>query len=179
MHASLLARIENALSLLAAAALFAMMAFVAVDVGLRYILNQPLAFVHEVVSLYLLAMVFYFALPGTTRLRGHISVDVLRARMSGSVRRLVEAFGALLGLVMFGLIGWLGLLRCIDSFQSDDRLIGVVAWPVWTAEAIVPIGCALLSLRFAIFAIGHILSLVTGRDLIPEPPLDLEQEGLE
>ncbi len=179
MLGRLILRIEHALSALAAAALIVMMAIVAIDVALRYLFNQPLAFVHEVVSLYLLAMVFYFALPSTTRLRGHVSVDVLRDRMGATCRRLSEALGALLGLVMFGAIGWLGLLRAIDSYHGEGRLIGVIAWPVWTAEAIVPVGCAVLFLRFAIHAAGHLASAITGRELIPEPPSDTQLEGLE
>ena len=176
---NLIARIEDALSLIAGASLFLIMLLVALDVAMRYVFNQPLAFVSEVVSLYLLAIVFFFSLSRTSRSRGHISVDVLKNRMGATSRRLAEAFGAVVGLAFFGGIGALGALRMIDSYSGDDRLLGVVAWPVWTAEAIVPLGCAVLCVRLAMTVAGHVMSAISGESRIPEPPRDTEQESLE
>lgn len=172
-------RIENLLLGIAGSSLFLMMVLVVVDVAMRYIFNRPLAFVNEVVSLYLLAIIFFFALSATSRSRGHISVDVLKNRLDATGRRVTEAFGALVGLVFFGCIGWLGWLRMIDSYAGDDRLLGVIAWPVWTADAVVPLGCTVLCIRQFVTVYGHVMSAITGRSLIPEPPADAEQENLE
>lgn len=170
---------ENLLSVVAGLALFAIMLLVAFDVAMRYLFNHPLALVNEVVSLYLLATLFFLSLSSTSRTRGHISVDIIKNRLGSTARRLAEAFGAFVGLVLFGGIGGLGLLRTLESYQNDDRLLGVVAWPVWTAELVVPLGCAALCIRLTITVAGHLMSAATGTDVIPEPPTDAEQESIE
>lgn len=172
-------RIEDAMAWLAGLSLFIMMMLVGVDVLMRYIFNRPLALVYDLVGHYLLPAVFFLAISCTNRTRGHIAVDLFKNRLSTVPRRLAEAFGALVGLVLFGTIGWLGLLRALDSFAHDERLLGAVAWHVWISDALVPIGCGVLVVRLVITIIGHVLSAVTGRSIIPEPPTDAEQENLE
>ena len=50
-------------------------------------------------------------------------------------------------------------------------LSGAIPWPTWISAALVPFGCGVLVLRLALQLIGNVLSLVSGRDLYPLPPV--------
>jgi TRAP-type C4-dicarboxylate transport system permease small subunit len=50
-------------------------------------------------------------------------------------------------------------------------LAGAIAWPTWISAALVPLGCGVLVLRLLLQLVGNLLSLVSGRDLYPLPPV--------
>lgn len=165
----LLQRIEAALLFGASLCLFAVMAIVSADVLMRYILRSPFEWTQDIVGLYLLAGVFFLALPGTTASRNQIAVDILSERLSPAWRRVTDAIGALIGLAVWAAIGWLGWERMVESYVGDDRLIGATAWPTWIADILVPIGAAFMALRLIYNALGQVLSLITRQAVIPEP----------
>jgi hypothetical protein len=55
--------------------------------------------------------------------------------------------------------------------MSGDVLAGAIPWPSWASAALVPLGCAVLTLRLLLQLVAHGLSLASGRDLIALPPL--------
>lgn len=174
----LLRCLEGALSVAASICLFAIMAIVAADVLMRYIFNSPIGWAQEVIGVYLLAGVFFLSLSSTSASRSQISVDIIKDRLPPAGRRLAEANGALIGLIVWAAICWLGWGRAADSFISDDRLIGTYVWQVWIADALVPLGSGLMVLRLFFTFAGHVLSLALNKAVIPEPPRQMSGDDL-
>ena len=174
-----LSRIELVFATLAAVLMFAIMAIVATDVAMRYLLNSPLSWSYDLISLYLMTALFYFALSRTFAEGAHISVDIAQYYLSDDVRRLCQITYAILAAVLFMIIAWLGAERTLDDFQSGAATAGAVLWPSWIADVLVPIGSGLMSLRLMLHAAAHALSLICGRDLIALPALSGTVQGAE
>jgi TRAP-type C4-dicarboxylate transport system permease small subunit len=168
---SALATIERIVTSVAVVCLFAIMLVVVADVFMRYVVNRPFSFTYDLVGLYLMAGLFYLALSDTFAIHAHVSVDILEHRFSPAVRRLCEIVTCLCGIAVFLLITWLGLLRAIENFVNGDVLAGAIPWPSWASAALVPLGCAVLTLRLVLHLVANGLSLATGRNLIALPPL--------
>jgi TRAP-type C4-dicarboxylate transport system permease small subunit len=164
---SVLALVENAASFVAAVVLCAVMIIVSADVAMRYVFNRPFGWTYDLISLYLMGALFYFALSPTFAQGAHISVDVVARRLSPGMRRLLQVVIALVSALLFATIAWLAAARTFDDFQSGAATSGEILWPTWLADVLIPVGCALLTLRLIVHAFGHALSLATGRDLVP------------
>jgi TRAP-type C4-dicarboxylate transport system permease small subunit len=167
----ILAAIERALTVIAVVFLFVIMMLVVADVFMRYVVNRPFAFTYDLIGLYLLAGVFFLTLSDALREHAHVGVDILLHRFSPAGRRLSEIVTALVGLFVFILISKVGFDRALDNFQQNDVLAGAIPWPTWISAALVPFGCGVLVLRLALQLIGNVLSLLSGRDLYPLPPI--------
>jgi hypothetical protein len=58
-------------------------------------------------------------------------------------------------------------------------MAGAIPWPMWPSIGLVPLGSGLITLRLVLHLLGHILSLVTGRDLIALPASHATGETFE
>lgn len=166
-----LGALERALTVIAVVFMFVIMMLVVTDVFMRYALNSPFSFTYDLIGLYLLAGVFFFTVSDALREHVHVGVDILLSRFSPAGRRLSEIVTALVGLFVFVLICKVGLERAIENYEQQDVLAGAIPWPTWVSAALVPLGCGVLVLRLALQLVGNMLSLVTGRDLYPLPPV--------
>jgi TRAP-type C4-dicarboxylate transport system permease small subunit len=99
-------------------------------------------------------------------LKRALSVDILQQTFSPRLKRVSECVTAAIGVVIFSLITLFGLERALDALQSGDVIAGSIPWPTWPAIALVAFGAGLLALRLAVHFVGHLASLVTGRDMI-------------
>ena len=88
------------------------------DVILR-ILGKPIVGVFELVAFFG-AVVIGFSIPFTSWVRGHIFVDFLVMKFSMRVRKGIHVFTRLLGLVLFGLIGWNLIMMGADLHRSGE-----------------------------------------------------------
>jgi TRAP-type C4-dicarboxylate transport system permease small subunit len=172
-----LRRLERIGDSIAGLLMLAMMAVVAGDVVLRYFFNRPLVWAYDLIGLYLMAGVFFFALTGTYSSNSHVGVDILVRRLPATGRRWAEMFTCMVALPLFILIGIAGAQRAWINWVNDDAMSGLIAWPTWIAAALVPFGCALLVLRLGLRLAGHAVSLASGRDAVALMPLDGHVEG--
>lgn len=141
---------ERAAALVAVGFMLAIMLVVTADVVMRYLFNSPFAWAYDLIALYLMAGVFYFVLSDAYRENAHVSIDILHARMGPRARRTADLVTALVSVVLFALIAWIGAERAWENFANDEVLAGEIAWPVWLSAVIVPIGSTLLVLRLAL-----------------------------
>jgi TRAP-type C4-dicarboxylate transport system permease small subunit len=167
----ILRAIERALTIIAVLFLFGIMVLVVADVFMRYAVNRPFSFTYDLIGLYLLAGVFFLTISDALREHAHVGVDILLHRFSPAGRRLSEIVTALVGLFVFVLICKVGFERALDNYQESDVLAGAIPWPTWISAALVPLGCGVLVLRLALQLVGNLLSLASGRDLYPLPPI--------
>jgi TRAP-type C4-dicarboxylate transport system permease small subunit len=167
-----LGTIEKVVSSIAAIFMFAIMMIVFGDVVMRYVFNRPFSWAYDLISLYLMAGVFFLILSEAYASHAHVSVDILQQKFPPTMIRLTEIVTCVVGIAVFSLIAWLGLLRAIESFRSSDVMAGAIPWPMWPSIGLVPFGAGLITLRLALHAIAHVISLATGRAVIalPAPP---------
>lgn len=137
---------------LAAIALLASMAMIVYSVVMRYLLNQPIPWVDEMVG-YLLVACVMLAAADALRQGEHIAVDIVTERLSARGKR----WTAVLGLLAVALSALLLLVEGWDMV-AFSRMVGLLsngylAVPMWIPQALVPVG-ALLLLLAAIAALG-------------------------
>ncbi len=174
--------IEKVTATIAAVLMFAIMIIVSADVVMRYVFNRPFSWTYDLISLYVMAGVFFLSLSNTYAVNGHVAVDILMPRFSILTRRLCMIVSNIVGLAIFIPIGWLGYQRALDNYVSSDVLAGAIPWPTWLSAVLVPIGAGLLSLRLLVHLVANVASVVTGQSFIPLPAVAGEgakSEGFE
>lgn len=166
-----ISRLENFFESITVILMLAMMFIVFFDVVSRYLFNSPLAWAFDLIGLYLMVGVFFLSLSRTFTVHGHVGVDILLHRASPKLRRLAAIATCVFSIPFFGLLAFISSQRAYQSWINDDALSGLIAWPTWVAEVLVPIGTLLLMLRLIFALIGHVMSLQSGRDVIALEPL--------
>lgn len=164
-----LAALERILRAIGVACLLAVMAIVFCDVGARYLMNAPFPWSYELIGMYLMPALFYFAVSDTLADDHHIAVDLLRPAMPVWLARGVEVVGGLGMAGVFAVIVWLFTGSSIEKWASGAVVMGVVEWPSWIPDAIVALGSLVIALRLLGRSVGHALSLATGKSLIALP----------
>ena len=162
MVKSLIERIEAMLSVITGVALVGIMTVVCADVVMRYVFNAPLRWVFDLMSLYVLAAVFYLTLSRAYVQGEHICIDVLTRAVKPHTARVMGTLQTLLALPVFCLISWLAAGEAWDAYRQGLVLNGPVAWPSWPAPLMVSFGMLLLSLRL-------LLTLASGEVPRPRP----------
>ncbi len=165
-----LARVEHALMHVSALAMIAVMLVVVADVVMRYFFSHPLIFAYDLISMYLVVLVFFFALPGTLHLHGHIAIDFFQPWIPPRLRFAGEAIGYAAGTVVLALIAWKLGQRAWLAYLGGDVTATTIPWPIWLSEAPAAIGSALIALRCAYRCVGHVLSMIAGEAVVEVPP---------
>ena len=165
-----LERIETALAQLAALAMFLIMIVVVLDVAMRYFFAMPLVFSYDLISMYLVVIVFFFALPDTLHKHGHIAIDIFQPYLPVRLRFAAETLGYAAGALVMALIAWKLSERTWVAFVNDEVTATTIAWPIWLSNLPAAIGCWLFALRCLYRAIGHFVSMLAGRALVELPP---------
>lgn len=162
--------IERVLRTVAAACLLAVMLLVFCDVLARYLFQSPLIVTYELVGMYLMPAIFYFALSDTLADHHHIAVDLLVPRIPAPTRRVIEALASALMATLFVWIVWIFAPSALANFRGNAVVMGALEWPTWIPDAIVVIGATTMAMRLYGRAVAHLASLVTGKSLIGLPP---------
>ncbi len=158
--------------------LFALMCVVVADVSLRYFFNAPLQWSYEVVSSYLMPGLFFLAVSHTLRAHSHVAVDILHNYVGPRTRYTFEAIASLLAGPVFAVCAWMAAGVTIEDFRTAATSSSGLAVPTWTVSIFLPVGFGLLSVRLFLNAIGYLLSLSTGREVLALPPIS-GTEGAE
>jgi len=115
-HSILLAR---RLDMVAAVAIFAMMALTCVDVFLRYFFRKPIPGTYEIIAL-LGAVAVSFAMAHTLAKKGHVAVSLIVQMFPKRLQGIVESFISIFGIILFGLITWQSILYGVDCQRSGE-----------------------------------------------------------
>lgn len=175
----ILSAVELFAALLAAVAMFLIMAIVASDVALRYLFNRPFGWSYDFISLYVMVGLFFLALPRTFTAHGHVSVDLLHQYLPPTARRWCEVVICLLSAGLFALMTKFGAERAFQQYLDNDVLAGAFAWPAWASTAFVPLGAGMLTLRLVLSAISYFYTIVTAHEVIALPPITGSAEAIE
>lgn len=173
--------IEAGLASIAAIVLFLIMAIVVSDVFMRYVLNRPYSWWYDLISLYLMAALFYLSLSRAFALNAHIGVDILQARMPVNGRRLCQLAIGLIVAMLFAVIAWVCAERSWDDWTQASVAAGAIPWPSWLSDILVPIGASLICVRGLVHALAHGAALVGYPEAIPLPAVagSIDKVGFE
>jgi TRAP-type C4-dicarboxylate transport system permease small subunit len=181
-----LVSLEDLLSLGAAAAVFAIMMIVVVDVVMRYVFNAPLSWSFDLISIYLMGAGFFLTLSQTLRLEHHVNVDLAYASFSLRVRRVLKLVGWSISAGVFGWITWLATTTAVNRFVNSDAIAGAVIWPTWIPAALGALGFGVMTLRLVLGVLVLVARLTgvqvdvepfAGRDVGDRTPEPLEVQG--
>lgn len=144
------ATLERRLSAIAGGILLtSMMLLVTADVIGRFFFDHPIHGTTEITEFIMVAML-YLTLAHTQAVKAHINVDIFFVFFPERAREVFHLIGCLLGFFLFGLIAWQGTLAALKAWRFWETTFGVIPFPLFYAKVFVPIGSALLCVRYLI-----------------------------
>jgi len=105
--------------MIAALAIFIMMALTCVDVFLRYFFRKPIHGTYEIVAL-LGAVAVSFAMAHTLVEKGHVAVSLIVQLFSKRLQGIIESIISIFGIILFALIAWQSVLYGVDCQRSGE-----------------------------------------------------------
>ncbi|KRE16682.1 hypothetical protein ASE66_08635 [Bosea sp. Root483D1] len=133
---------------LAGLALFACFAVVCFEMGGRSLFNTSHLWSEEL-SRYLIIVSTYFGAAAAVRTDDHIRVELLIDLLPAPLRRALEVLVSLLCALFTGVVGYFGY-RWVEGsaalgLSSADSSLVI---PIYVFQAVVPVGFAIMTLRF-------------------------------
>lgn len=130
-----------------AIAIAAAAALVFLAVLLRYGLGYSVSAFDEITR-YLMVLIAFVGASRLLHQDGHVNVVVLLVLLPPRLRRWLEAAAALAGAAICLILAWLGVQMLLQSIAIDLRSMSALRMPMWLPQAAVPLGAALMAVRF-------------------------------
>ena len=156
-----LIRWENWFGALGIAILVAVGVLICIDVGLRYIFNYPIVGGIEIIEHALVYITFLGASWAVPR-GAHIDIDVAVQAMPSFWQKVCALLSNLISLGVACVLTVFGTVTTWTAFSRAAFKPTTLEIPTWIVLIIIPIGCALLALRFLRESIMCIEALATG-----------------
>ncbi len=112
-----------------------------------------------------MVLVVFGALAYAQERRAHIRVELLYTFVGPRGKSFMEAVTHIVALVFFALVGWMGYVELLYSWEIKESTMGSVRFPLYPARVLLLVGVALLLLR-----LGIDISQDIGRLRRGEPP---------
>lgn len=164
-------RASKAASLLGGIATLLITGLVALDVLMRYFLNEPQLFVDEVAG-FLQVLVIFWGLAYTFQAGGHIRVDLVITHLPGPVRAWLRVVTLALGVALLAIVSWVTALSALTAWHYE-RVSTVMLYPIWLPMLLIPTGLALMTVSM-LLALGRQVANLLGppaawTEVPPEP----------
>lgn len=140
--------------------LLVMMLHVTLDVGMKYLFNQPVPGTLEVVSYYYMVGAVFLPIAFVEMTRGSVAVDLFYDKFSRPFQILCMGLVLALCTAVYAGLGWITYGDAIRSFNSGEVVMGPVTVVVWPSRFVLPISFALGALACAY----HLILLITNAD---------------
>lgn len=125
---------------------FAMFAFLLLEVGFRYLFNSPTVWTNELTQ-----MLFgiYAVMSGGYIMahRGHVNVDLLHSHLKPRKRAALDIVTSLVFFIFTLALLWFGIDMAQESMSSWETSYSAWNPPIWPVKLAIPIGTALLVLQ--------------------------------
>ena len=123
-------RMSAWMEIVAGIALTAVMLLIGSDIVGR-IFGRPIPGTYEIVSL-AGGLILGLALPATSRVKGHVSADLLLEKLTGKPKLILVVFTRLIGILTFLLSGY-GMIMMGIRLKSSGEVTAVLALPFYYA----------------------------------------------
>lgn len=95
-----------------------------IAVFMRYIVNDPLQWVEEVlIALYIWGIMIGAA--SAMKSRGHVSIDALVTKLPRRLQRYVQHFNDVVSIVVLSAFGWLGLQLALEAQDKITPILSI------------------------------------------------------
>ena len=138
--------------------LLGMMFLIIVDIIMRRIFSRPFSWSYEVISEFLVVVVF-LTLAFCTSQKVHVSIDALVTRFPKNVRKAFNIFAFFWGFAAFGLVTWASVGYGLGEAESGYTT-GILHIPIYPFIFVLAFGCALTALVLLIHLLNEIFELV-------------------
>ena len=159
--------LERILAAGAAAGILAIMTTVVVDVFGRYLFNRPLAWSYDLISIYLMPLVIFFALSDAFRRNQHITIELLYDSVSPLYQRMSRLLATVVIAAVMLPIAWLAFLQAANRYENKIVISGSILWPTWIPSLILAFGAGVLILRVLVDAAALINAMTAGLENAP------------
>lgn len=133
------------MNVIGAILIFAMVGLTFVDVVLRYLFNKPIASAFEITGVMLICAVF-LTISHTHNLKGHITVDIISARLSEKGKLVLDFITNVIGTGMFVIIIWQSIILVGFFYQRGTFHADSLQWVSWPFEIVIVFGSTLMGL---------------------------------
>ena len=140
-------RLLDALAVVAALILFAMVALVTLDIALRNLANTGFAWSNEI-SEYALYLMTLLTAPWLLRRGQHVRLDLVLVMVPPRVAWALEAIGDIVGLAVCLLLVRYGAMMTHESWRLGSLTIKSLVFPEWWLLAPMPACFALIACEF-------------------------------
>ena len=134
------------------------------EIGMRYLLNMPTIWAHEITQHTFGA---YSILAGAYVLlsRGHVKVDVVYSQLSRRGQAILDSITYLLFFVFVSPIFGYGLVQATDSIRIMEVSFSPFAPPIWPLKITVPLGALLILLQGIAHWIRTLSIAIRGKEI--------------
>lgn len=139
-------------------AILVQMFYVSINVGGRYLFNQPAAGAMEASGEAMIYIV-YLSLAYIQLGDNHIRIDFIFPIISTKSKGLIDILTCLTGIVFFSFLSWLSFKSAMHSLDIDEVLWGSVAFPVYPQRFVVSFGSLMMAIQLLLDLIQTILNL--------------------
>jgi len=144
---SLFARLFDALAVIAALILLAMVALVTADIIMRNTLGAGFAWANEI-SEYALYIITLLTAPWLLRRGQHVRIDMALVLVPPRLAWAMEALADIVGLAASLVLLWYGTIMTVQSLRLGSLTIKNLVFPEWWLLAPLPICLALVAIEF-------------------------------
>ena len=142
-----------------------MTVLICADIFSRSFLGRPVAGVAEMISLSIVAVVFFqigHAVRTNALARTELVSGFLKRR-SPRFEALLQSFYALVAVLVFAILAYGIWSKLIDAWISDEHVgvYGLFVAPVWPVFVVIVVGSAAAALQFCIHLCGHFMRFLT------------------
>jgi TRAP-type C4-dicarboxylate transport system permease small subunit len=140
---------ERVVTLVAAAATFAMMLLTTADAAGRYLLNRPILAAYELTTNYLMVMAVFLAMPYAYRTGANIRVTFLVARLGRRGRLAVSHVVQIVSILYLAALVVATAQQAFHVWSTRTTFV-TLDWPLWPAHLIVSAGLFVTALMMAL-----------------------------
>jgi TRAP-type C4-dicarboxylate transport system permease small subunit len=157
--------VESALNLLSTAILFFLLLYVNAEVVMRFVFNNPLPG-HLELSQLLIAAAVFLGLAYAQARRSHVGIDILIKALPPGPALVVDTITLALSLAAVAVVVWYSWDSALHALAIND-ITPTAELPTWWSKIALPIGGAVLCVRFLVQMIENLTRLATGRLVHP------------
>lgn len=169
-------KVTRAIALIGLTGLLLLALATVLDVLMRWIFNSPIVGLNDTHSLFT-AVVISSCFPLCIYKGGNITIRFIGNFFGNRVKSILDVFGNLLTLSIFGLMGW-QLWLYSDQLAEDGATTWVLSWPIspwWRIATIIIMVCV----PVAIVTIIQFAKSALGKDRDKEKPLSSSKQPVE
>lgn len=137
----------DALAVVAAFLILAVMVGVALDVVGRYFLDSPISWMFEVTE-YALLYVPCLGMAWLARERGHVAIDIVVGNLPPRLQHPLGRAASLVAAAICAFIAYWGVVVSVDSYRQGSVLEHMIRIPEVVVIGVIPLGFALTAVAY-------------------------------